>query len=278
MRQDQPLRIPSELLLLILHAVDSQSSLVAWCCLCHGLQEDAEQLLYSDVTLSSAFHVHSFLSALEKAPRRASLVCSLSVQDTGYIGSVVYPLSNIFPKLTNLVHLTLGVSLHRSALYNPILSTLSTCNFALKSFEPGCIDESGELLAFLTRQTTITSLDLHLYLLRANEPLGQDALPCLKYLNTNYGFFMTHLRTPRSITHLSISGLPTMEDGLSELLGILGNQLVSLKCEPASLSFEGRPIPPPTVPFKVAILPRLRYLEVAELMHEGVRITSIFVE
>lgn len=269
MRQYRPLRTPPEILLLILDAVDSKSTLLAWCCLCHGCHDEGEPRLYRNVTLSSVFHVRTFLRALKKAPRRALLVRSLSVLDKGHLHAVDSFLNEIFLKLSNLRHLLLELSYARHALYDSVMSTLNMCSFTLYSFEPGRVDGTDDLFTFLTRQSAITYLNLIRYELE-DEPEGllpQDALPCLKYLDADHSFFMRQLRNPRLITHLSITELPDMGPGLQEVLDIVGDQLVSLKCGPIPPGYDGPPVNPPTVPFRVAALPRLRYLEVGELMY-----------
>ena len=52
---------------------------------------------------------------------------------------------------------------------------------------------------------------------------------------------------------------------MREVLDIVGDQLVSLRCDVARLPEEDI-LPPPTFPFKIATLPRLRYFELVELM------------
>ena len=273
MRQYRPLRTPPEILLLILDAVDSKSTLLAWCCLCHGCHDEGERRLYRDVTLSSVLHVRTFLRALKKAPRRALLVRSLSVLDKGHLHAVDSSLNEIFLKLSNLKHLLLELSYDRPALYDSVLSTLNMCSFTLNSFEPGRVDGTDDLFTFLTRQSAITYLNLILYDLEDETEgvLPQDALPCLKYLGTEHSFFMRQFHNPRLITHLSITELTNMGPGLQEVLDIVGDQLVSLKCRHIFSGYEGPLVNPPTVPFRVAALPRLRYLRVEELINNRVR-------
>lgn len=47
---------------------------------------------------------------------------------------------------------------------------------------------------------------------------------------------------------------------MREVLDIVGDQLISLRCDVARLPEEDI-LPPPTFPFKIATLPRLRYFE-----------------
>lgn len=63
----------------------------------------------------------------------------------------------------------------------------------------------------------------------------------------------------------------SIEHDLRKVLDIVGNQLVSLKCDHPLLYRSSQPTFPPTLPFKVAGLPRLRFLEINGTMLEGVR-------
>lgn len=278
MVQAKPLRLPLEVLLLILHSTDSKSTLLAWCCLCHALHNEAEQLLYQDIFVSTSTHIRKLSRALETRPERAALVRSLSVRDHGHIDAAIPILNEILLKLKNLTHLLLelSASYQNAALFHTVLVALNKCTFALESFEPRCVNEDVELLYFLIRQPGITSLDAHVAW-DAPPPvaLPQGSLPRLKYLDTDYDFFLRIIRTPRQITHLSISELPEMEGGLRAVLNVLGHQLVSLKYKGTLRGNDGGPVTPPTIAFKAAALPRLRFLEVSDSMDGGVRTTPV---
>ncbi|EPS94516.1 hypothetical protein FOMPIDRAFT_1043901 [Fomitopsis schrenkii] len=280
MIRGKPLKLPLEVLLLILHATDSKSTLLAWCCLCHSLHDEAEQRLYRDLAASRSSHILKLSRALEKAPRRAAFVRSLCVRDwhNGNINSAIPTLNDMLHKLSNLAHLVLDMSAsyQNFALYHTVLAAVQTCNFALESFEPRCVNNDPTLLLVLALQPNITSL--RAFVASEDPPpalLPQDTLPRLKYLDTDYYFFQAVIRAPRLITHLSISGLPGMENGLQAVLRVVGHQLVSLKYEMAFRGNGGGPVNPPTIAFKFATLPRLRFLEVWDIMEEGFQ--SIFV-
>ena len=277
--QNKPLRLPIEILLLVLHAADSKSTLLAWCCLCHTFHNEAEPLLYRDVTVFRASHIRSLSLALETEPRRAALVRALFVLDNGSVDPVIPILNRILPKLNNLTHLLLDLSAsyQHPLLYHLVLVTLNKCTFARESFEPRCVNRDNELLHFLIRQTGITSLEAPIVIdipPSITCSIWQGALPRLEHLYISYNLFHTVVRSDHQITHLSIIELPGPEHGLQTVLRIVGPQLVSLRCEQSQRTFPGNDrhtVSPPTIAFKIAALPRLRFLEVTDtISDEGV--------
>lgn len=276
-------RLPLEVLMLIMHEVDSKPTMLACCRLCHTLKDEAEKVLYCNITLFLASQVRRLLQALNRIPRRASFVRYLSVQDRdcGHTGivSAISTVNEIIPRFSKLEHLVLEAAAwtRNPGLFDSVLSTLNTCDFALVSFEPRCIKfAQRELLTFLSRQPTITFLNLHfLGYNPARVAFPHGALPRLKYLDTTVDCFMTTLRAPRSITHLSLNRLNILMKDLKRVLRIVGHQLVSLKYDPPAKSPPLGPVAPPIFPFKIADMPRLRFLDVIEIMHDNVRISKI---
>lgn len=158
-----------------------------------------------------------------------------------------------------------------------MLVTLNKCTFALESFEPRCVNRDNELLHFLIRQTGITSLEAPIVIdipPSITCSIWQGALPRLEHLYISYNLFHTVVRSDHQITHLSIIELPGPEHGLQTVLRIVGPQLVSLRCEQSQRTFPGNDrhtVSPPTIAFKIAALPRLRFLEVTDtISDEGV--------
>ena len=274
MIQGKPLRLPLEVLLLVIRAIDSKSALLAWCCLCHTFHDEAERLLYREISVSSSTEIRKIHRALERGPQRCALVRTLRVRDYGRVLPVIPILNEMLLKLTNLAHLATGLTAYQNAkLFHTVLVTLNKCSFALESFEPRYIKSDVELHSFLIRQSGITTLDVHAVAGSLLVPLPQDALPRLKYVATGYHFFLKVIRAPRQITHLCIGSLPEMEGGLRAVLSVVGHQLVSLACDrPANGSDDNYLISPPTVAFKVAALPCLRFLEVEDLVSGGVSV------
>ena len=95
------------MLLLIVNAVESQSTLAAATCVCRTFQDEAERLLYRKVSLHGANDIFAFHDALTRIPRRASFVRSFEVKDDGRIAPAIPKLLGILPRLTHLMHLAL---------------------------------------------------------------------------------------------------------------------------------------------------------------------------
>ena len=278
------LRLPVELLLLIINAVESQSTLAAATCVCQTFQDEAERLLYRKVSLHGANDVYAFSEALARKPRRASFVRSFEVKDDGRIAPAIPKLLSILPRLTHLTHLALylDVCFEDATRSHDVLRTLNECTFSLQSYE-GYATRDRALLPFLARQRNIELLSAR------TQPIGApsgvvagpgwvlppDALPRLTCLATDFAFFATSVQHPhtRSITHLDLSLEPLLEDELFAVLRDVGSQLVSLKYERDHRivgAGDEHQVDPPVDFFRVAALPRLKFLDVADRISSGV--------
>ncbi|KAH9917256.1 uncharacterized protein B0H18DRAFT_1123709 [Fomitopsis serialis] len=188
------------------------------------------------------------------------------MDDNGRFAHIIPLLNEILPMLTNLEHLdhNLHACIGDPPLYATLLSTLSECSFKLKKLQ--CfVNYDGQLLQFLRRQA-----DLEFFNVRAlsfelpDWEMPQDVLPRLKYLQTDYDFFLNVIPAPRMITHLSLCCFPTdvRDSKLDAVLQILQHQLVSLRCN--RYTDRRFPIWPPSDVLAHKTMPTLRFLEVNE--------------
>lgn len=272
------------MLLLIINAVESQSTLAAATCVCRTFQDEAERLLYRKVSLHGANDIFAFHEALARLPRRASFVRSLEVKDDGRIAPAIPKLLSILPRLTHLTHLALylDICFEDATRSRDVLRTLTECTFSLQSYE-GYATRDRALLPFLARQRNIELLSAR------TQPIGSpsgvvagpgwvippDALPRLTCLATDFAFFATSVQHPhtQSITHLDLSLEPLLEEELFAVLRVVGNQLVSLKYERDHRivgAGDEHQVDPPVDFFRVAALPRLKFLDVADRISPGV--------
>lgn len=270
----QSLKLPVELLLLILKEVDSLATLVRASRVCRTFQNEAERLLYREVTVHRVPHVRSLHWTLTKAPRRTSLVHNFHIVDDGGMSMVSDLLNAILLKLNNLKHLVLDLTscFDRPKLNCIMLRTLRDCAFRLESYS-GYMGSDRALIGFLERQPGIESLSTQDAVLDLPDwRFSQDVLPRLKVLQTDCEFFLRVIRGPRMITHLDLSCWPMDEHEVGAILQIVGGQLVSFKYDrDSSPAWPPFPVGQPSHALRGGAAPRLKFLEVGDYLEHGVR-------
>ncbi|TFY61668.1 hypothetical protein EVJ58_g4363 [Rhodofomes roseus] len=246
----QPLKLPLELILLILAQIDSPRTLADASRVCKTLQPEIERLLYREVRVARVPQVRSLHLALTRAPGRASFVRDFLIHDNGRFANIVPLLNEVLPMFTDLEHLdhNLHTCFADAPLYKTILRTLSDCPFKLRVLE--CfVNNDRELIQFLRRQADVEFFSARPLSFDLPEwELPEDVLPRLKYLQTDYDFFLDVIPAPRMITHLSLCCFPTdlQDSKLDAVLRILEHQLISLRCN--------------------RTMPNLKFLEVNDVM------------
>ncbi|KAH9918670.1 uncharacterized protein B0H18DRAFT_1030329, partial [Fomitopsis serialis] len=258
------LKLPLELILLILKQVDSPRTLADASRVCRTLQLEAERLLYREVYVGRVPHVRGLHRALTKASRRASLVNVFKVNDNGRMTPVIPLVIEILLMLTKLEHLELNLLANheRPAIFTTVLRALAQCTFKLKSFE-GWVTYDGDFVHFLRRQTALESL----YIQGLSTPawkIPQDALPCLKYVQTYQELFAHSICAPHAITHLDLTLYGWDERDLNEFLRVVRHQLISLKCKRSSLEVRTPVWSLLSNTINCGLMPNLRYLEVED--------------
>ncbi|TFY61670.1 hypothetical protein EVJ58_g4361 [Rhodofomes roseus] len=171
--------------------------------------------------------------------------------------------------LNNLKDLDLDLTtcFEKPELHHKVLQTLSNCAFRLESYS-GYVGSDGEFVRFLKRQPGIESLGIKDAVLDfPDQSFPQDVLPRLKFLQTDYDFFLSIVRHPRMITHLDLSSWPMDDHEVDNILQVVGGQLVSFKY--AKDSDPEFPVGQPSHVLRGGALPRLKFLDVGDFMENG---------
>jgi len=251
-------------MLLILKQVDSPRTLADASRVCRTLQLEAERLLYREVYVGRVPHVRGLHRALTKASRRPSLIKIFRVNDNGRMTPVIPLVIELLLMLTRLEHLELDLLANhdKPAIYATVLRALAQCTFKLKSFD-GWVTRDSEFAHFLRRQTCLESL----YIQGLRTPawkMPQDALPCLKYVQTYQELFAHSICAPHAITHLDLTLYGWDDPDLNGFLRVVRHQLISLKCKRSSLLVRTPIWSLMSNTINCGLMPNLRYFEVED--------------
>lgn len=272
-----PIRLPQELLAHILRFVDSRSTLVVASRVCRSLQDEAERVLYREVTLHRLPQLRSLLQrALKRVRPRAQFIQRLNIDDHGGLAGRAADIKEVLRMLTNLRHLTLhlGALWTKANQYRNVLRILSRCAFSLESFE-GDYCPGDNIIAFFRRHQDIVALkidtpeyvDEHGRADFEFEPHLDDfevpstVLPRLRRLYTSPYLARSAFCAPRAVTHLDLGSKPVGEDELHEVLSTFRDLLVKLKYA-RSPPYIGEAVRSPLRALHLISMPNLEHLDV----------------
>ena len=243
---------------------------------CLALQDEAERVLYREVTLHRLPQLRSLQRALKRVRPRAQFIQRLNIDDHGGLAGCAADIKEVLRMLTNLRHLTLhlGALWTKANQYRNVLRILSKCAFSLEWFE-GNYYPGDNIVAFFRRHQDIVALkidtpeyvdedgraDFELEPHSDDVEVPSNVLPRLRCLYTSPYLARSAFCAPRAVTHLDPGPKPVGEDELHEVLSTFRDLLVKLKYA-RSPPYIGEAVRSPLRALHLISMPKLEHLEI----------------